>query len=188
MFICRSEQTKPLFATGNSKSDPYPHSYRRHGAYPRRCRNRKSRAITAHRIVEQMNRELIKATTPKNTADFDILAGQEQLSCRYPLLVGQRAHRHRIGTCACPFEWTKTSSWKTTASATTTNIPAALRYAYQLPHASQEAITTPLLGTRDFLECRHRRNGTKVWRYRHLPAKRHRSDKRRKRKRLQDIL
>ena len=33
--------------------------------------------------------------------DFRYSAGQEQLSRRYPLLFGQRAHGHRIGTCAC---------------------------------------------------------------------------------------
>lgn len=113
--------------------------------------------------------------------DFRYSAGQEQLSRRYPLLVGQRAHRHRIGTCAClPWSGRRHHHGRLPPQQRLLQHPGGLPIRLPASGTLARGHHHPLLGTRGFPECRHRRNGTKVWRYRHLPAKRHRSDKRRK--------
>lgn len=112
---------------------------------------------------------------------FHNFGRQEQLSRRYPLLVGQRAHRHRIGTCAClPWSGRRHHHGRLPPQQRLLQHPGGFPIRLPASGTLARGHHHPLLGTRGFPECRHRRNGTKVWRYRHLPAKRHRSDKRRK--------
>ena len=77
---------------------------------------------TVHRIVERMNRELISNYTKEYRQIFDILLDKNNYPRHNPLLFRQRAQQalyRRL--CLPPLEWAKTSSWKTTASATTTS-------------------------------------------------------------------
>ncbi len=80
----------------------------------------KIKSDTVYRIVEQMNRELIPSLSIARRAKG-----------------AQASYRH---LCLPPLEWTKTSSWKTTASATTTSTsrrlpdtPTSFRHARKRP-------------------------------------------------------
>ncbi len=148
----------------------------------------KIKSDTVYRIVEQMNRELISNYT-KDTAGFSIFCWTRtiipSLSIARRAKGAQASYRH---LCLPPLEWTKTSSWKTTASATTTSTsrrppdtPTSFR------HASQEAITTLFSAREDFLnaaieEMERRYGDTDTYLQRGIGLTKE------ERKRLQDIL
>ena len=138
----------------------------------------KIKSDTVYRIVEQMNRELISNYTKEYRRIFDILLDKNN----YPVVIHCSSGKGRTGIVSALVlaslgvdEDIIMEDYR--LSNDYFNIPAI-----RLPASGTLARGHhhPLLGTRGFPECRHRRNGTKVWRYRHLPAKRHRSDKRRK--------
>lgn len=141
----------------------------------------KIKSDTVYRIVEQMNRELISNYTKEYRRIFDILLDKNN----YPVVIHCSSGKGRtgigIGTCAClPWSGRKHHHGRLPPQQRLLQHPGGLPIRLPASGTLARGHHHPLLGTRGFPECRHRRNGTKVWRYRHLPAKRHRSDKRRK--------
>ena len=139
----------------------------------------KIKSDTVYRIVEQMNRELISNYTKEYRRIFDILLDKNN----YPVVIHCSSGKGRtgIGTCAClPWSGRRHHHGRLPPQQRLLQHPGGLPIRLPASGTLARGHHHPLLGTRGFPECRHRRNGTKVWRYRHLPAKRHRSDKRRK--------
>lgn len=185
-FICRSEQTKP-FATG-IQSDPYPHSYRRHGVYPERCagtENQERHCLPNRGADEPRTHQQLHQRIPP---DFDILLDKNN----YPVVIHCSSGKGRTGIVSALVlaslgvdEDIIMEDYR--LSNDYFNIPAASRYAYQLPARSQEAITTLFSAREDFLnaaieEMERRYGDTDTYLQRGIGLTKE------ERKRLQDIL
>ncbi len=131
--------------------------------YLKGIQEEKIKSDTVYRMVEQMNRELNQQLHQRIPPDIRYSAGQEQLSRRYPLLLRQRTHRHRVGTVLASLGVDEDIIMEDyRLSNDYFNIPSASKYAYQLACTLARSHHHPLLGTRGFPERRHRRNGTQV--------------------------
>ena len=109
---------------------------------------------TVHRIVERMNRELISNYTKEYRQIFDILLDKNN----YPLIIHCSSGKGRTGIVSALVlaslgvgEDIIMEDYR--LSNDYFNIPAASRYAYQLPARSQEAITTIFSARADFLNA-----------------------------------
>ena len=114
----------------------------------------KIKSDTVYRIVEQMNRELINNYTKEYRRIFDILLDKNN----YPVVIHCSSGKGRTGIVSALVlaslgvdEDIIMEDYR--LSNDYFNIPAASRYAYQLPARSQEAITTVFSAREDFLNA-----------------------------------
>ena len=148
----------------------------------------KIKSDTVYRIVEQMNRELINNYTKEYRRIFDILLDKNN----YPVVIHCSSGKGRTGIVSALVlaslgvdEDIIMEDYR--LSNDYFNIPAASRYAYQLPARSQEAITTLFSAREDFLnaaieEMERRYGDTDTYLQRGIGLTKE------ERKRLQDIL
>ena len=148
----------------------------------------KIKSDTVYRIVEQMNRELISNYTKEYRRIFDILLDKNN----YPVVIHCSSGKGRTGIVSALVlaslgvdEDIIMEDYR--LSNDYFNIPAASRYAYQLPARSQEAITTLFSAREDFLnaaieEMERRYGDTDTYLQRGIGLTKE------ERKRLQDIL
>lgn len=117
-------------------------------------RHEKIKSDTVYRMVEQMNRELVKRYTPEFRRIFDILLDKDN----YPVVVHCSSGKGRTGVVSALIlaalgvnEDIIMEDYR--LSNDYFNIPSASRYAYRLPARSQEAITTLFSAREDFLNA-----------------------------------
>ena len=170
------------------QSDPYPHPYRRHGVYPERCAGTENqeRYCLPNRGADEprTHQQLHQRISP----DFDILLDKNN----YPVVIHCSSGKGRTGIVSALVlaslgvdEDIIMEDYR--LSNDYFNIPAASRYAYQLPARSQEAITTVFSAREDFLnaaieEMKRRYGDTDTYLQRGIGLTKE------ERKRLQDIL
>lgn len=114
----------------------------------------KIKCDTVYRMVERMNRELISNYTKEYRRIFDILLDKNN----YPVVIHCSSGKGRTGIVSALVlaslgvdEDIIMEDYR--LSNDYFNIPAASRYAYQLPARSQEAITTVFSAREDFLNA-----------------------------------
>lgn len=117
-------------------------------------KEQKIRSDTVYRIVEQMNRDLIDKYTKEYRRIFDILLDREN----YPIVIHSSSGKGRTGIVSALVlsalgvnEDIIMEDYR--LSNDYFNIPAASKYAYQLPARAQEAITTVFSAREDFLNA-----------------------------------
>lgn len=117
-------------------------------------KEQKIRSDTVYRIVEQMNRDLIDKYTKEYRRIFDILLDREN----YPIVIHSSSGKGRTGIVSALIlsalgvnEDIIMEDYR--LSNDYFNIPAASKYAYQLPARAQEAITTVFSAREDFLNA-----------------------------------
>ena len=124
----------------------------------------KIKSDTVYRIVEQMNRELISNYTKEYRRIFDILLDKNN----YPVVIHCSSGKGRTGIVSALVlaslgvdEDIIMEDYR--LSNDYFNIPGGLPIRLPASGTLARGHHHPLLGTRGFPECRHRRNGTKVW-------------------------
>lgn len=117
-------------------------------------KEQKIKSDTVYRIVEQMNRDLIDRYTKEYRRIFDVLLDKKN----YPVVVHSSSGKGRTGIVSALVlaalgvnEDIIMEDYR--LSNDYFNIPAASKYAYQLPARSQEAITTLFSAREDFLNA-----------------------------------
>lgn len=116
--------------------------------------DRSIRSDTVYRIVERMNRQLISQHTHEFRQVFDVLLNEDN----YPIVIHCTTGKGRTGIMSALIlaslginEELIMDDYR--LSNDYFNIPAASRYAYQLPARSQEAITTMFSAREEFLNA-----------------------------------